>query len=209
MVRESLATSTLRSALEFEQLDYVELGSIREAVIRGTIGPHGAAEPTQYYRPRFRAWDNNGSDSLSPYLQVGATHFTVQTITVGASLDPNNPTSIAGSTQANPRRLGITLTGVGSPPGGKAIYWYVKDKRTGKYLASRVYAEVPAGTGPNGAWLVNLPFWLFVNAAGNIEGLEKSVGQDADIVVEIYEVGRFGFVGRNLGISQTFYVTAR
>jgi hypothetical protein len=180
-----------------------------EAVIRGTIQPHGAAEATQYYRPRFRVWDSSGADNVSPFIQVGATDFTVQTITVGASLDPNNPTSIKGSTQANPSRLGITLTGVGSPPGGKAIYWYAKDKRTGKYFASRVYAEVPAGTGPNGAWSVNLPFWLFVNAAGNIEGLEKSVGQDADIVVEIYEVGLLGIRGRHLGTSQTFYVTAR
>jgi hypothetical protein len=56
---------------------------------------------------------------------------------------------------------------------------------------------------------LNLPFPLLVNAAGNIEGLEKSVGQDADIVVEIYEVGLLGIRGRHLGTSQTFYVTAR
>lgn len=54
-----------------------EVDANGEAVIRGTIQPHGADEATQYYLPRFRAWDDAGSNALSPFVQLAATDFKV------------------------------------------------------------------------------------------------------------------------------------
>jgi hypothetical protein len=65
----------LRTRLELRGAGEVDANG--EAVIRGTIQPHGAAEATQYYLPRFRAWDNSGSDALSPFVALAATDFKV------------------------------------------------------------------------------------------------------------------------------------
>jgi hypothetical protein len=77
-VRVSLAEGALPPGLELSGPDYYpEVDANGEAVIRGTIQPHGAAEATQYYLPRFRAWDNAGSDALSPFVALAATDFKV------------------------------------------------------------------------------------------------------------------------------------
>jgi len=184
-----------------------------EAVISGTIQPHGAAEPTQYYRPRFRAWDNSGSDGLSPLVALAATDLRVNQVeVVGLSNDPDKRTSIKGFSEQNKYRFDIKIKGVGSPAGGgQGIVWSLKDKKTGKYLYSDVYAAVPPGQGANGQWELTIKnMWIYVNNAGNIEGMDRAVGQKADLIVEIrtYSVDLL-LRRRFLGQSATYYVTAQ
>jgi len=157
-----------------------------EAIITGTIQPHGAAEPTQYYRPRFRAWDNSGSDGLSPFVALAATDFRATSVIVhGLSWDPAAPTSIRGTTLAAPYKFTISVYGCGSPvAGGKQFLWYVKDNKTGTYLFSAVAATAPAGTGPAGVWRKDITVWLY-DDAGKVGGMDRSVGADAALRFEV------------------------
>jgi hypothetical protein len=186
-VRVSLAEGALPPGLELSGPDYYpEVDANGEAVIRGTIQPHGAAEATQYYRPRFRVWDSSGADNVSPFIQVGATDFRATSVIVhGLSSDPAAPTSIRGTTLAAPYRFTISVYGCGSPvAGGKQFLWYVKDNKTGTYLFSAVAATAPAGTGPLGVWRKDITIWLY-DDAGKVGGMDRSVGADADLTIEI------------------------
>jgi hypothetical protein len=181
-----------------------EVDANGEAVIRGTIQPHGAAEATQYYRPRFRAWDSSGADNVSPFIQVGATDFRATSIRVsGLSPDPTAPTSITGTTLAAPYRFTVSVYGCGSPAGGgKRFLWYVLDKKSGKYLFSAVNATAPPGTGPLGVWRLDINVWLY-DDAGKVAGMDRSVGADAALRFEVCSPGaRWLWTS-----SETWYVT--
>ncbi|MCS7166506.1 MAG: Ig domain-containing protein [Gemmatales bacterium] len=208
MARLELVGGALPPGLDFEN-GHSYISGNGEVVISGTIQGHEREEITRYYITRLQAWDRVGPSEQSCLLQVGATKFEVQTISMAASTDPNNRTSVAGSDRNNVRRLGLKLAGVGSPEGGREIVWYVKDLKTGRYLNSGVYARIPPGEGPNGKWEIELPFWVFVNERGNIEGGERAVGPEADLQVEIRTYEALGFIRRPLGTSVTFYITAR
>ena len=184
-------------------------GRDREAVISGTIQPHGAAEPTQYYRPRFRAWDNSGSDGLSPLVALAATDFRATSVWgVTASYDSTRPTSIRGFTWPRVYHIDFAVSGVGSYVAGRNRFlWTVYDVNTGVSIVKQVNATAPAGTGPLGAWSLRITsFWVYVDAAGNVAGLERSARTpDAALRILIESP----WLGINWTESNTFYVTSR
>ncbi|GBD35201.1 hypothetical protein HRbin36_00307 [bacterium HR36] len=210
-VSVALVEDELPPGLQFEGGGYVDANG--EARIRGTIQPHGDANPTKYFYPRFRARDWRGAEDMSDFVQVGATDLRVNQVEiVGLSSDANNRTSIKGFGEQNKYKFDIKIKGVGSPAGGgQGIVWSLKDKKTGKYLYTNVYAAVPAGQGAQGQWELSIKnMWIYVNNAGNIEGLERAVGQEADLVVEVYSYSvNLLLMRRFLGESGTYYVTAR
>ena len=196
-VRVSLAEGSLPPALELPSY-YLLVDANGEAVISGTIQPHGAAEPTQYYRPRFRAWDNSGSDGLSPFVALAATDFKVTAV----SILP------AGTVRVAPDgsfllKEGDTLTfyvwiggvgGGGSMPGwdGK-IRWGAFDEDPGPDDLIKEYSsEAPdllPPPNPTGAWQVGAGTFTLRATRGEIygdAGIGLGVAQEGDIEVYVH-----------------------
>jgi hypothetical protein len=206
----SASSPGLPPGLELSGPDYYpEVDANGEAVIPATIQPHGAAEATQYYLPRFRAWDNSGSDALSPFVALAATDFRATSVWgVTASYDSTRPTSINGFTWPRVYHIDFVVSGVGSYVAGRNRFlWTVYDVNTGVSIVEEVNATAPAGTGPLGAWSLRITsFWVYVDAAGNVAGLERSAGTpDAALRILIESP----WLGINWTESNTFYVTAR
>jgi hypothetical protein len=200
-----------------------EVDANGEAVIRGTIQPHGAAEATQYYLPRFRAWDNSGSDALSPFIQMGSTDFrvTVVKILVPDGNGPNNRVSIAGATENNVARFYFEVEGVGSS-GNNWFKWSVYDTEHGNVeLFSSVGKQAPRGQGANGSWKIPVPndpdplfgqpikFWLYVDQRGNIRGMHRATGTTASLRVKAFNYYPWPFsTAFEVRSAETLYVSA-
>jgi hypothetical protein len=198
-VRVSLAEGALPPGLELSGPDYYpEVDANGEAVIRGTIQPHGAAEATQYYLPRFRAWDNAGSNALSPFVALATTDFKVTVV----SIRPVG-TFRTASDGAILLKEGDTLSfdlwiggvgGGGSMPGWDGnIRWGVFDDDPGFDDLIKDYSSVTPDLlptpNPTGAWQVNAGTFTLRASRGEIygdAGVGLGVGWEGDIEVYVH-----------------------
>ena len=172
-VRVSLAEGALPPGLEFEGPDYVEVDETGEAVIRGTIQPHGGYQPTQYYLPRFRAWDNAGSDALSPFVALAATDFRITEFyfkDLPANHSSQNRITISASA-ANGTNFTMVVKGVGAPNLSRKLRWSVlEDEWFGDdYLWERREITITSSAA-DGSFEMQISFYLFANRNKEICG---------------------------------------
>ena len=179
-VRVSLAEGALPPGLEFEGPDYVEVDETGEAVIRGTIQPHGGYQPTQYYLPRFRAWDNAGSDALSPFVALAATDFRITEFyfkDLPANHSSENRIRIRRSA-TDVTRFTMLVKGVGAAADGTSLYWTVfeDDTLNNDELWFRRSVTVSSSEG-DGSFTHEITFYLFANGSTHIAGPDDDSGE--------------------------------
>ena len=179
-VRVSLAEGSLPPGLELPSY-YLLVDANGEAVISGTIQPHGAAEPTQYYRPRFRAWDNSGSDGLSPFVALAATDLKVSEFyfkNLPANHSRENRIIIRVSA-TDVTRFTMVVKGVGAAAHGTTLYWTVfeDDLLDDDELWNRRAVTVGSAQ-KDGSFTHEIAFYLFADGSQTIAGPDDSSGED-------------------------------
>jgi len=167
----------LRTRLELRGAGEVDANG--EAVIRGTIQPHGAAEATQYYRPRFRVWDDADSDALSPFVALAATDFKITEFyfkDLPANHSSENRIKIRRSA-TDVTRFTMVVKGVGAAAGGTTLYWTVfEDEVDNDELWFR-RSETVSSAEKGGSFTHEIRFYLFANRSTHIAGPDADSGE--------------------------------
>ncbi|GBD35205.1 hypothetical protein HRbin36_00311 [bacterium HR36] len=177
-VSVALVEDELPPGLQFQGGGYVDANG--EAIIRGTIQPHGDANPTKYFYPRFRARDWRQAESNPFVAALAATDLKITEFyfkDLPANHSSENRIQIRVSA-TDVTRFTMVVKGVGAAADGTTLYWTVFEDDTfnNDELWYRRTVTVSSAE-KDGAFTHEIGFYLFADGSQAIAGPDDDSGE--------------------------------
>jgi len=163
------------------------------AVISGVLGHHDGEEPTKQFPVRIIVTDGTDNDEANPFCQ--ATNFAISTLAIDA-VPAGNSWAAPVILPANHSQMNFTFTATGvGARGGTEWYWTVfeHDFLFNDLMWSEETATTPPGAGNNGAWSMQVTFYLFLTQPNNyVAGPYENSGETNPDIIKVKGEGFYG-----------------